>query len=182
MADDKNLKNVFSQLDSLLGSADIKDVTAESTGFTTLPEGYYLCEVVAANLGLGKTSKEPQVAMRFKIVEDGVNYESDSKNKIYEVTRKGTKNRLIFKYYPLRDEEFVRRFVSDMLKFEGDEPGVPLLGKEYFTNSDLIEDALEVLKGMRIYIHNTVTEKDDGTSSTWANVLSWKNANGLGLK
>ena len=69
-----------------------------------------------------------------------------------------------------------------MLKFEGDEPGVPLLGKEYFTNSDLIEDALEVLKGMRIYIHNTVTEKDDGTSSTWANVLSWKNANGLGLK
>lgn len=182
MADDKNLKNVFNALDELLGSADIKDVSAEGSGFSQLKDGYYLCEVKKAELKLSKSSKLPMAAFQLKVVEDGVTFNFDSKANSAPIVLKGTKGRMIFKYFVFKDELSVQRFASDMLKFEGDTPGEPLLTKDYFTNSELIEDALEVLEGMRIYVHNDVKENNDGTTSAWANFMSWKNAAKVGLK
>lgn len=179
---DKNIKNLFDQLDSLLGSSDIKDVTAESTGFTPLKDGYYLCEVKNAELKPSKTSGKLMVAFQLKVVEDGTSFNFDVNDKATPVTLKGTKNRMIFKYFTLGDEAAVKRFVADMLKFEGDEPGKPLLSKEYFTNSELVEDALEILVGMRIYAKIETSEKADGTETTWTNFVSWTTAAKIGLK
>lgn len=181
MADNIDMKSVFAQLDSLLTSTDIKDVDAESAGFAQLKNGYYLCEVKKAELKASKSSNKPMAAFQFKIIEDGTDFTFDSKSKATPVTLKGTKGQMIFKYYVFSDESSVRRFASDMLKFEGETPGEPLLTKEYFTTSELVEDALEVLEGMYIYVHNEVTEKD-GKESAWANLVSWSTASKLGLK
>lgn len=179
---EKDMKNLFNQLDELLGASDIKDVSAESSGFAQLKNGYYLCEVKKAELKPSKSSGKLMAAFQLKVVEDGTDFTFDAKSRPTPVTLKGTKNRTIFKYFPFSDENSVRRFVADMLKFEGDEPGVPLLTKEYFTNSELIEDALEVLTCMNIYVHNDVSMKDDGTESAWVNFVSWADAAKLGLK
>lgn len=177
----ENMKSIFSQLDELLKTTDINDIDAESSGFTQLKSGYYLCEVKKAELKISNTSKKPMVMFQFKIVEDGTYFNFDNNDKPIPVTLKGTKNRMIFKYYVFSDEQSIRRFASDMLKFEGETVGEPLLSKEYFTNSELIEDALDVLIGRNIYIHNDVTKKADGTETTWVNLVSWKTASSIGL-
>ena len=94
---------------------------------------------------------------------------------------KGSKNRKIFMYYVLKDTASVRRFVSDMLKFEGEERGKPLLDKEYFMNSEILADALKILEGMQIYIQITKSTNDDGTTRSWQNLISWKRAAALDL-
>lgn len=182
MADNKDLKNIFNTLDELLGSVDISDVSAEGAGFSQLKDGYYLCEVKKAELKISKASKLPMAAFQLKVVEDGTTFSFDSKANMTEIKLKGTKGRTIFKYFTLKDEASIQRFASDMLKFEGDTPGEPLLTKDYFLNSELIEDALEVLVGMRIYVHNSVTINEDDTTSTWVSFMSWKNAEKTGLK
>ena len=94
---------------------------------------------------------------------------------------KGSKNRKIFMYYVLKDTQSVRRFVSDMLKFEGEEAGKPLLDKEYFMNFEILEDALKILEGMKIYVQVTKSENQDGTVRNWQNLISWKRAAALDL-
>ena len=83
-------------------------------------------------------------------------------------------------YYVLKDTNSVRRFVSDMLKFE-DDKGKSLLDKEYFMNSELLSDALRLLEGMNIYIQITKSEMQDGTVRSWQNLISWKRAYALNL-
>lgn len=179
MSDQNNeeLKNILGNLDNLLSQTDLKDVTSEGNGFQDLPDGYYLGEVEKAELTISKKSREPMVAFQFKIIEDGRSSTEDGEF----VPLKGTKNRKIFIYYLLKDDSSIKRFVTDMLKFEGEEAGVPLLEKEYFTNSALIEDALDVLVGRAIYIQVSTNEKDDGSKSTWNNMISWKRAEKIGL-
>lgn len=179
---DKNteLQKVLGSLNTLLGSTDLKDVTSESTGFQELPDGYYLSEVEKAELTVSKSSNQPMVAFQFKTVDDGKSADMTDET-VTLTTLKGTKNRKMFLYYVLKDDTAVKRFVTDMLKFEGKEPGKPLLDKEYFTNAEVLEDALDVLIGMRIYIQVSTNEKEDGTKSTWQNLISWKRAEALEL-
>jgi hypothetical protein len=93
-----------------------------------------------------------------------------------------TKNRKIFKYYPLVNEKNVNSFVSDMLKFEGETAGESILPKEAFTSGEVLEDALDVLTGSRIYIQvSTTVKKSTGEASKWNNLVSWKRAESLGL-
>ena len=68
-----------------------------------------------------------------------------------------------------------------MLKFEGDEPGIPLLERDYFTNSELLTSALEVLTGSRIYVQITISKNKNGDESSWVNLISWERAEKLGL-
>lgn len=175
------LQSILGTLNDLLGSTDLKDVTSETTGYQELADGYYLSEVESAKLTVSKSSKQPMVAFQFKVVEDGKDAEIDEEGNVTITEIKGTKNRKIFLYYVLKDDMSVKRFVNDMLKFEGDEEGVSLLEKEYFTRAELLEDALEVLEGRRIYIQVSTTEKNDGTKSTWQNLISWKRATALEL-
>lgn len=174
---DEKLKDVLSSLNDIMINTDLSDVTAENSGFSELPDGYYLSEVENAEIKESKSSKMPMVAFQFKIVDDGVT--TNDNGELIRINK--TKNRKVFIYYVLKDENSFRRFVTDMLKFEGDTAGEPVLGKEYFTNSELLEDALDILKGMRIYIQSSTTVKDDDTTSVWKNLISWKRAAALEL-
>ena len=176
--ENNDMTKIFGALDSVLGKADLSDVTAESNNFSELPDGYYLSEVVKAELKESKSSHQPMVAFQFKVVEDGrgVNDKGDY------IDLNKTKGRMIFIYYVLKDETSVRRFATDMLKFEGDTPGEPLLAKECFTTSELLLDALDILTGMRVYIQSSTTVNDDNTTSVWKNLISWKRAKALELQ
>lgn len=178
---DDKLKELFKSVDELLGSTNLDDVTAEGSGYKELPDGYYLAEIVKAELVESKSSHLPMVSLHFVIVENGlsVSLEEESSVSFRELDK--TKNQRISLYYVLKDETSVKRFVTDMLKFEGDEEGEPLLSKEYFTNSELLEDALDVLIGSRIYIQISTTLDKNDNESTWRNLISWKRAKALEL-
>lgn len=173
----ENMNNLFDSLNSVLSSTDLTDVTANDDSFQELPEGYYLCEVEKAELKESKSSHMPMVALQFKTVEDG--YKLNTEGEFINISK--TKNRKIFLYYVLKDESSTRRFVTNMLKFEGDEEGVPILSKEYFTTASLLTDALSILEGLRIYIHISTSENDDGSVSSWKNLLAWKRSKDIGL-
>lgn len=175
----------FSKLDELLASANLEEVDAESNekgGFEDLPDGYYLTEVEKAELTTSKSSGNPMVSFRFTVVEDGLKSVVDAKgNAVFEEV-KGSKNRKIFINWVLSDETKIKKFVSDMLKFEGEEPGTPLLEKEYFLTSETLEDALAIIVGYRIYVNiSTTTNKKTEEKQTWQNLISWTRAAKVGL-
>lgn len=170
--------NVFSQLDELLKSTDLTNVTADGAGFEDLKDGYYLCELEKAELKTSKSSGQPMVAIQFKVVEDGVDINTSTGEL---VPIKGSKNRKMFKNYVLTNATSMERFVSDMLKFEGEVAGEPLLEKEAFTSSELLESALDILVGRNIYVQVSTSKKNDGSTSTWQNPISWKRVAALKL-
>ena len=172
----------FNELNALLGSVNLDDVTAESgAGFEELPDGYYLSEVESAELTTSKNSGNPQVAMVFSVVEDGLGTYIDERGFAKLKNLPHTQKRKIFKYYPLTNEKTVKSFVSDMLKFEGT-PGEPLLPEEAFTTGEVLEEALSVLIGSRIYIQvSTTTKKGTDEKQSWKNLISWTRAKGFEL-
>lgn len=173
----EDMNKLFDSLNGILNTADLTDVTAEGEGFKDLPDGYYLGEVEKAELKESKSSHMPMVAFQFKVTDDGYSVNEQGE---YNALSK-TKGRKIFIYYVLKDESSVKRFATDMLKFEGEMEGEPLLDKDCFTNSELLVDALEILVGRRVYIHCSTTENSDGSNSTWKNLISWKRAKALEL-
>lgn len=175
---ESELKTLHSQLNDILKSTDLSDVTADSTGFSELPDGYYNCEVEKAELKVSKSSGSPMASFQFSVTSDGYKFDEETSD-LTKIPR--TKGRKIFINYVLKNDTWVKRFVTDMLKFEGEEPGESLLPKEAFTTAETIEESLFVLEGMRIYIHVSTTENDDGTKSTWNNIISWKRADALEL-
>lgn len=176
-----DMNDLYKTLNDLLSTVKLDDVTSESNdSFDNLPDGYYLAEVEKAELKESKTSHQPMIAMQFKVVEEGLDV---SVNAVGEVSLKSiekTKNRKIFMYWVLKDEKSVKRFASDMLKFEDDD-GESILPKEAFMRSETIEDSIELLQGMRIYVHISTTSNDDGSTSTWSNLITWKRAKILEL-
>lgn len=175
-----NIKDLMSSINELLSQTKIDDVTSEGTGFEELPEGYYLCNVETATIKESKSSGQPMVAFTFSVVEDGLSFRADDNGNAVQSTVKKSKGRKIFMYYVLKDTASVRRFVSDMLKFEGEEQGKPLLDKEYFMNFEILESALEMLEGSQIYIQISKSERD-GNIRTWQNLISWKRVAALEL-
>lgn len=173
----ENLNNILNTLNTLLNNTDLSEVSADSTNFSELPDGYYLAEVEKTELKESKTSHMPMVAFQFKVVDDGITV--DENGEFVKLNK--TKNRKIFIYYVLKDDNAIKRFAQDMLKFEGEKAGEPVLSKEYFTNSELLLDALDILKGMRIYIQSSTTVNDDNSTSVWKNLISWKRVAALEL-
>lgn len=169
----EQLKDLSTRINSLFASVNVDDVSADSVGFSNVPEGYFLCEVKKAEVTVSK-SGNPQVAVMFKIVEDG--------RKIEDTTAvvESSKNEILFKYYPLVNNKDAKKFVSDMLKFEVDEEH-NTLPKEAFINDETINDALDVINGLQIYVQHTVTTNTDGSKSTWDNLITWKRAGELDL-
>lgn len=175
------IKKLHEQLDALLGNTDLSDVSAEGPGFSELPDGYYNCEVETAELKVSKSSGQPMVSFKFKVTENGYAVQIDEKQNVHLSEIKKTKDRVIFIHYVLKNETWVKRFVTDMLKFEGEVAGEPLLPKEAFIASETIEDALDLLVGKRIYVQVSTTTNEDDTESTWKNLISWKRAAALEL-
>lgn len=176
----QEMKELNSRVDDLFGSLDLKGVTENSTGFEDLPECYILVKVENAELTMSK-SGNPQVAFRLKSVADGIDIDVDEKTQAtIQNVCKGTKNRVLFKYYKLVDSKDAKKFVSDMLKFQIDENGTQI-PEEAFTNSHTISDALELLTDLQIYVNITHSVAEDGSKSSWTNLISWKRASDLGL-
>ena len=173
---DEKTKNLFSKLNDILQATNIDDVTAETAGYTELPDGYYNCEVTKAELRESKTGK-PMAMLVFRTTENGIDIDEDGNH--FDIPK--TTGKTFNICYVLEDENKVRRFVADMLKFEGETSGEPILGKEYFTTAEVLEDALEILVGLRIYMHASTSENDDGSKSSWKNLISWARAEKLEL-
>jgi hypothetical protein len=163
-----NMDELFKKVDSVLTKVDLSKTTSENIGFEDLKSGYYLCEVESAKLTESKKSHNPQIALTLKTIDDGFMIDDDDNRVVYT----GSKNRKIFKYYPLIDETSVKRFVSDMLKFEDDD-GNSILPQEAFTTAETLTDSLEVIEGMRIYIQLTVSGEGEAKNN-WTSLLSWK--------
>lgn len=182
MAEEKTAidASLLKSIDEILAKANLDKVTAEGIGnFPELPDGYYLSELSNIELQFSKNSGNPQVKATFKTVEDG--YAQNEDGDLIKLEK--TKGRMIFKYYPLsvEDETKLQRYVSDMQKFqENTSDDVPALPKEAFTRTDTMMDALEAIKGMRVYINISTTVKDE-QKSTWSSLISWKRARGLEL-
>lgn len=173
-------ESIFDKLNNLLGNVNIDEINSEQSGFQSLPDGYYLGEVKKAELKETKESHLPMISMQFQIVEDGMKVTMSNSNINKEIIPH-TKNRYVFINWVLKDENSVKRMISDMLKFEGEEEGVSLLEKDCFTNAELIEESISALIGSRIYLMISTTEKD-GKESTWTNLISWKRVKSLELE
>lgn len=170
----EDIKKVFDLINDVLQDVKLDDVTSETSGNTELPDGYYLSEVAKAEITESKTSGKPMVAFQFKTVEDGVAVDVTEDGLVSKSNIDNTKGRYIFIYYPITDERSVKRFVSDMLKFE-DENGESLLPKEAFTTAEVLDEALEVLVGRYVYVQiSTSMNKNTGENNTWRNLVSWK--------
>lgn len=176
------LKDIAASLDELLGSVDLSKVTASGVGFEDLEDGYYLGEVANdTKLTVTKNTGEAMVSMKFVIVEDGLKNTLDENNVVVLAPAKGTKGRSIYINYVLRDVQSVKRFVSDMLKFEDpNNPGEPILGEEYFKSTELLTDALSCLITSRIYINVQTVEKN-GEKKQRFNLVKWDRCPDLGL-
>lgn len=180
--------DVFGNLAALMAESDYEDVNAESNargGFEDLPAGYYLCEVETAELTTSKTSGNPMVKFRFSTVEDGIAEKTDENGDTYLTRVEHTTNRKIFKNYVLTTKKQLDTFVSDMLKFEGEVAGEPLIGKEYFTSPDLLQGLLDsgILAGLRLYIQVSYSEdkQDPSKKNQWSNPISFARATKLGI-
>lgn len=169
------LQNIYSSVNKILEAIDTNQVTAESSdAYSQLPDGYYLSEVSKVEMTTSKSSGQPMIAWQFKTVEDGVTINENLNKSLIKNTTKKT----IFMYHVLKDQNSVERFISDALKFEGDEAGKPFLEKEYFTNAETLHDALDLLIGLRIWLHVDT----DNNNATWTRLVSWKRATKLELE
>lgn len=172
---EEQLQNIYSSVNKILESIDTNQVTAESSDtYSQLPDGYYLSEVAKVEMTTSKSSGQPMIAWQFKTVEDGVTIDENLNKALIKNTTKKT----IFMYHVLKDQNSVERFISDALKFEGDEAGKPFLEKDYFTTAETLHDALDLFTGLRIWLHVDT----DNNNTTWTRFVSWKRATKLELE
>lgn len=188
-------ENKVIDLDSLLSGTNLDDVSAESSGYEDLPSGYYLTEVVEAKLRSSKSSGLPMVSFRFKTIQPGIVEQTDEEGNVFYARAKRTMNRTIFKHYVLKDQQSVKTLTSDLLKYEGEVAGTPVLddiltttdanGKKkiQIPSSEILSGCLEVLTGLTIFIKaDTRPDKNDPTkNNTWSNLVSWSRVGDLGL-
>lgn len=174
--------SLYVELDDIIHSTDLDEVSAESSNtFDNLPDGYYLTEVVESKLTRSKSSDKPMVTLRLAVVGNGYNLSEDGTN--FEPIENVAKRNL-WKHYVIKDGNSFKRFVSDMLKFEGETPNEPMLPKEAWTDSTTLEASVGVLSQVnaRIYVHlETRKNNSTGESSQWISLESFKRAEALGL-
>ena len=172
----------FIKVGDLLSQVDWNTIT-EDTGFEDLPEGFYLCEVEKAELKENKSQTNMQVSFQYKVVEAGLAEAIDDRGNSVLREIPGTLNRKIFKYYPFKVPVDIAKFVKEMMLFEGDVPGEPILGPEYFMAEETFPDALACLVGCRIYVQATYKEdkEDRGKKNCWYNLVAWDRAKKMGL-
>lgn len=177
---DNNLRELYKNVDSILSTVNVGKIDPNAPDYEDLPDGYYLCEVQKLELCVSKKGNL-QVKGAFKTVEEGLAVTIDEEGESQLTPVEKTKDKVFYKYWTLSEKKDVEKFIKDMLKFEGDEPGVPLLEKEYFLNSEVLEQALEVLQGMNIYAQVSTSKNKEGETSSWKNLISWSRAQSLGL-
>lgn len=169
----------FIKLGEILKNVNWETVT-DADSFDDLPEGYYLCEVENAQLKENKAQTNMQVSFTFKVIAPGMADVINDRGASEWQELKGTQNRKIFKHYPFKDEAGVKRFIVDMMKFEGETAGEPILGPEYFMTEETFPDALDILTGVQIYVQASYKEYQ-GKKNCWYDLVGWDRATKLGL-
>ena len=178
-----DLSSIFSEIGDVMKQTDLSKVSAESTGFEDLPDGYYLAEVIETKIGRSKSSQKPMISLRLSVIDDGFKL-SDNEDEISFDKIEHTKGRQVFKHYVIDTPQNLKRFVSDMKKFENpDVVGEALLPDEAWSSPEFMGESIGILSEIncRIWIHNRVTKKDDGTSSSWIDLVSFNQAAKAGL-
>lgn len=167
-------KTLYNNVNNILKNINVDEIDPESD-FNKLPDGYYLGSF-KFELGESKKNKNPQIKTTITIVENGLNIDEDGD--LVEIPK--TKNNKIWKYYPLTDEDSVKKLIKDMLKFEDDE-GNTILVKEDFSSLEQIKLSCEVLEEMQLFVNVSNYTKKDGEEGTNYNLITWKRAEKLGL-
>ena len=178
-------------LDDLLGGTNLEKVTADGAGFSELTPGYYLCEVEKAELTTNKegypmakfTLKVAANGLAEQLDEDGNPVVDENDNPIIE-TVENSKDRKIFKNFTLKDSESVKRFVSDMLKFQSPEnPGESCFDRDMFKSTEGIIDALNASVALTIFVKGTAGKpsKDYPNPSNFYSFVKWETVEELGL-
>ena len=162
----------MNNLDELLKSIKIEEIKSDNEGYENLPDGYYLCEVEKVEFKESKSSGNEMIAWQFRVVENGISFDEELKKEYIQ----NTINRKIFTYHVLKDENSIKKAISDLLKFEESED-VPLLSRDYFINKEAMNLCFQLLIGRNIYI-KLETDKDN---SQWKRFVSWKGAKKLEL-
>jgi len=196
-------KELFRQVNGALENVNVKEITEESdvNTFEELPDGYYLCELTAQEVAFNKAGTTPQVKFTFE-VKEGYTLEPNAKNPMVNDVKpildaKGKpidfmkRKSKIWTYHALAPQEKLTRTIAVLKKFEDPENLLlidnenfkhqQILDDEAFEDAEILLDALEALVGSMIWVQNDVSEKDDGTVSTWKNVITWLRAKKLGL-
>ena len=192
MDENFDLQSWLEDVGSVMKKTDLSKVSAESTGFEDLPEGYYLAEVIDVKpdrCKSGKNEGKPTLKMRLKVVGDGFKLagdpdelEDEGKDLFEPVT--GVNGRFVFKTFTIGEESLMKRFASDMMKFEEpNNPGKMLLPEEAWADPKIMFDSVSLLVDLasRIWLHNKVTKKEDGTNGAWVDFLDFSRAAKLGL-
>ena len=163
-------REMCASLDELLKRANLDSVSSESSGRIELPDGCYKCEVKKGELKASSTNKI-MASFQLQVIQNGVDLTETGK-----VELPNTKGLYIFKNYILEDTTGIQRFVSDMLKFEGETEGESYLPKEAFTTSETLEAAIEAIAdaGLHIWVQIQSYTKKDGTIGTQTLLTSWK--------
>lgn len=178
-----DLSSIFSEIGDVMKQTDLSNVSAESVGYEDLPDGYYLAEVIETKIGRSKSSNKPMISLRLSIVDDGFKL-SDKEDEISFDKIEHTKGKQVFKHYIIDTSQNLKRFVSDMKKFEDpNEVGKQLLPDEAWSSPEIMGESISILSEIncRIWLHNRVTKKFDGTSNAWVDLVSFNQAAKTGL-
>lgn len=171
----EEIKDLYSNVNNILKNINVKEIDPNEKDFVSVPSGYYLCsfkfEVTTA-----KKNGNLQIKATAKIVDNGITTNEDGD--YIEIPK--TKNKNIWKYYSLKDEDSIKKLIKDMKKFE-DEEGNSLLSDEDFNSMEQIELSCEVLEEMQLFVHVNNYTKENGEEGSSNNLLSWKRAEELGL-
>ena len=169
-------KDFFSLYNEIAEKTDFSKANPDNNNNSDLPEGYYLSELEAFKLGLSSTNK-PMVTLQFKVIEG---YPIDKETETHDFSAPKFINKKIWLYFVVDDSKKQLSFADNMLKFE-DENGEAIIDKEIFMDASLLNDALEILLGARIYICITESKNKDNEKIYWKNMLSWKRVRALEL-
>ncbi len=177
-------------LEALLASTNLDKVTSEGA-FEELRQGYYLCEVSAGEFTTSKAGL-PMAKFTLTTVYDGLCERLDEERKAVEDedgnliidVNEGSKGRKIFKNFVIKDQESLKKFVADMLKFEDPEnPGESILTKDMFGTIENMSAAIQVVVGLTIFVRATLGKAtpEYPTPSNFYSFVSWKNVEKLHL-
>lgn len=176
----ENELDFLNSIDSALQEVNFDNITSESSGFDELPAGYYLVELVRAEIKLSKSTGEPMVAFAFKGIDNGYILDDTT----YDWSDVGVgKGRYLNVYdAKINSTNGIKRLISDLMKFV-DAVGEPIVHKEDVSNSQLLQATLEALveESCRMWLQRQEGKDKEGKPTFYTNMISWQKAEDLKL-
>lgn len=175
--------SIFDEIDSLIKSTDLSNVSASSTGFDDLPFGYYKTMFSGVKFGKTKATQAPMISITFQVLEDGYKLDESNTSNINFERIGGVTKRLIFKNYVLTDSKGLKNLVSDLKKVEDPMSGEPLLTDEDLADSKHLQAFMNLFveSNVTMWVRIRETTKKDGTKGSWTDLIPNSTAQSLGL-